>query len=212
MTAATERVSPPGHPVPDRKLTYEEFLAWVPEGTHAEWVDGEVLYMSPVSKIHQRLVLFLSTLMETFAEVRKLGIVLTAPFQMKISPESPGREPDLVFIATEHLARLKENRLDGPADLVVEIISPESGPRDRGDKFYEYESGGVPEYWLLDPGRQHAEVYVLDAQGRYRTVFQGRTGRLESAALKGFWVEAEWLWQDPLPSVLDALRELKVID
>ena len=212
MTAAIDRISPPGRPIPDRKLTYEEFLAWVPEGTHAEWVDGEVYYMSPVSTVHQRLLLFLSSVLGAFAELHKLGVVLTAPFQMKISPQSPGREPDLLFIAAENLERLKENRLDGPADLVVEIISPESGPRDRGDKFYEYESGGVPEYWLLDPGRQHAEVYLLDSQGRYRTVFQGRTGRLESAALKGVWVEAGWLWQDPLPSVLGTLRELKVID
>jgi Uma2 family endonuclease len=37
---------------------------------------------------------------------------------------------------------LKETYLDGPADLVVEIVSPDSVGRDRGDKFYKYAQGG----------------------------------------------------------------------
>lgn len=55
------------------------------------------------------------------------------------------------FVASEHLDRLKETYLDGPADLVVGIVSPDSVGRDRGEKFYEYAQGGVPEYWLIDP-------------------------------------------------------------
>lgn len=46
---------------------------------------------------------------------------------------------------------MKETYLDGPADLVVGIVSPDSVGRDRGEKFYEYAQGGVPEYWLIDP-------------------------------------------------------------
>ncbi|MEZ5301901.1 MAG: Uma2 family endonuclease [Verrucomicrobiales bacterium] len=74
----------------------------------------------------------------------------------------PGREPDIIFVASENLGRIKNAFLDGPADLAVEVISPESQGRDRGDKFYEYQAGGVREYWIIDPERQVAEFYRLN--------------------------------------------------
>jgi len=92
----------------------------------------------------------------------------------------------------------------------VEIISPESAGRDRGDKFYEYAQGGVPEYWLIDPQTQWAEFHLLDGD-RYRPVFSVEKGEYHSQMLPGFWLRVEWLWQQPLPRVLDTLRELGVI-
>jgi putative restriction endonuclease len=132
----TARTPPPG------KITYEAFLAWADEDTRAEWVDGEVVILSPSSDKHQNLAGFLSALLRYFVEAHQSGLVLFAPFQMKTGPDLPGREPDILFIAHEHLDRLKNVYLDGPADLVVEIISPDSRGRDRGEKFYEYEQGG----------------------------------------------------------------------
>ena len=64
-------------------------------------------------------------------------------------------------MATDHLGRFKENRLEGAADLVVEIISPESVDRDRDRKFYEYEQGGILEYWLIDPLRRWVDLSQL---------------------------------------------------
>lgn len=93
---------------------------------------------------------------------------------------------------------------------VVEIVSPESVGRDRGEKFTEYEAAGIPEYWLIDPQRRWAEFYRLEGE-RYRLAFQGTEGRYASTVLPGFWLQVEWLWQDPLPPVLDVLRALEVI-
>ena len=191
---------------PKRKMTYEEFLDWADEDTYAEWVDGEVIMVSPASRRHQKIVSFLATLLTSYAERHDLGEVLSAPFQMKL-PHS-GREPDVIFIAKEHLDRLRETFLDGPADLVVEVVSPESGVRDRGEKFYEYEMAGVPEYWLIDPTREMAEFYVLEGE-HYRPVLAGRSGRYESRVVKGFWLDVEWLWQDPLPRIEEALIRLE---
>jgi len=137
-----------------------------------------------------------------------LGWVRSAPFQMKLEH---GREPDVLFVATEHLGRLRETFLDGPADLAIEIISPESVSRDRGEKYYEYEAGGVREYWLIDPLRQVAEFYRLDEGGRYGVVLAGREGVYRSEVVAGFWLRVEWLWQEPLPKTLDVLRELGLL-
>lgn len=193
-----------------RKMTYEEFLDWADEDTLAEWVDGKVILMSPASSIHQELVGFLYELLRMFVRFRQSGRVYVAPFQMKL-PQSSGREPDLIFIKRENLSRLKNTYLDGPADLVVEIISPESIGRDRGDKFYEYEKGGVPEYWLLDPLTQRSEFYQLGEDGRYQLI-QLQNNVYHAHVLPGFWLDPDWLWQDPLPSPLRTLAEIAGVD
>jgi Uma2 family endonuclease len=123
-------VRPTGQRDREDSLTYEAFLDWAGEDTSAEWIDGEVVTYSPASKQHQSIAAFRVKLMGTFAEQHDLGIVLSAPFQMKL--EHSGREPDLLLVAREHLDQLKETYLDGPADLVVEIVSPESAGRNRG--------------------------------------------------------------------------------
>lgn len=194
----------PAEPGP---MSYAEFLAWADEDTLAEWVNGEAIMTSPASNIHQDLSGFLESLLRIFVESRQVGIVRNAPFQMKLEH---GREPDLLFVAAAHLPRLQETYLDGPADLVVEIVSPESAGRDRGEKFIEYEAGGVLEYWLLDPQRQWAEFYLLQ-NGRYHLAFAGAAGEYRSTVLPGFWLRTEWLWQRPLPTVLTVIRELGLI-
>ena len=167
--------------------------------------------VSPASDRHQDLASFLTTVLRVFTEVHHLGVIRPVPFQMKTGAELPGREPDLLFLRHEHRDRLKTTYLDGPADLVVEIVSPESGPRDRGEKFDEYEAGGVQEYWLIDPERRQAEFYTLGADGRYRLKVGGGEGVYRSEVLPGFWLKVEWLWQEPLPPVLEVLREVGVV-
>lgn len=196
---------------PGRKMTYEEFLAWCDEDTWAEWVNGEIVMATPASDRHQDLARFLTAILSVLVEARDLGVIRPAPFQMKTGPDLPGREPDLMFIARAHLSRLKGTFLEGPADLAVEIISAESRLRDRGEKFAEYEAGGVREYWLIDPDRREADFYQLDARGRYRLVEVGPDGIYQSPTLSGFRLNLAWLWREPLPKVLDIARELGLI-
>ena len=116
---------------PKEKLSYEDFLDWCDEDTLAEWVDGEIIMYSPASKKHQDLDDFLVSILRIYTETNELGMVFSAPFQMKLPGDLPGREPDLIFVSNVNLHRLQETYLDGPADLAVEIISKES-IRERG--------------------------------------------------------------------------------
>jgi hypothetical protein len=50
----------------------------------------------------------------------------------------------------------------------------------------------------------------LNEQRQYVTASE-EDGALKSTALAGFWLRAEWLWQDPLPNPLEVLRQLNVI-
>jgi len=188
------------------KMSYEEFLARADEDTLAEWVNGEMIMTSPASRNHQNVADFLTSVLRAYVEQHEAGMVLSAPFQVKLEQ---GREPDLHFVAREHQERLLENRVEGAPDLVVEIVSPESVGRDRGEKFAEYERGGVPEYWLVDPQVRWVAVYNLDATGCYQPTFTGTAGVFHSQVVKGLWLRAEWLWQPP--RVVQVLRELQLV-
>ena len=196
---------------PKEKLSYEDFLDWCDEDILAEWVDGEIIMYSPASKRHQDLDDFLVSILRIYTEANGLGMVLSAPFQMKLPGDLPGREPDLLFVSTANLHRLQETYLDGPADLAVEIISKESINRDREKKFLEYQTAGVPEYWLIDPLSEQAEFNRIGKDNRYHPVLPDAEGIYHSQSVKGFWLKVSWLWQEPLPQVLDVLQELDVL-
>ena len=204
---------------PKEKLSYEDFLDWCDEDTWAEWVDGEIIMFSPASKKHQNLADFLVSILRIYTETRGLGMVLSAPFQMKLPEDLPGREPDLIFVSNANLYRLavhgvtaerseQDTYLDGPADLAVEIISKESIDRDRGRKFLEYEYSGVLEYWLIDPLRSQAEFYRLGADSRYHVVLPDAEGIYYSEVVPEFWLRVSWLWQMPLPPSVRILAEI----
>jgi Uma2 family endonuclease len=191
------------------RMTYAKFLEWDSGNPHVEWVKGEIVEMAPVSDEHSDEQVFLSTILRMFVDARDMGVIRAEPFQMKTGRDLPGRSPDVLFVAKKNLARLKKNHLEGPADVVVEIISPRSQSVDRGDKYYEYEEGGVREYWLIDPLRRKAEFYLLGRDGHYRLApTEGDIFR--SVVLKGLWLNISWLWRKPLPSVLAVLKEWKL--
>lgn len=197
------------HALPKARISYEEFLDRV-EG-HAEWVDGEVVMMAAASARHQRLVRFLVLTLGGFVEHLRLGELIPAPFQMKTGVDLPGREPDLLFVATAHLERVTRNHVAGPADLAIEVVSPESRLRDRGAKLAEYELGGVREYWILDPDERVYDFHVLTSVGHYERRGFAADGTFRSTVVDGFWLRRAWIDADQHPPFLDVLRELGLV-
>jgi Uma2 family endonuclease len=191
------------------RMTYAQFLKWDGENQHVEWVNGEVIEMPPVSLEHSDLNVFLLKIVDEYVAVRKLGKVQGDPFQMKTGPGLPGRAPDVLFVAKRSLSRLKRSHLVGPADLVIEVISPGTEGVDRGEKFFEYEEGGVREYWLIDPHRKRAEFYQRDRSGVFRLVEVGRDGIYRSKMIRGLWIRVDWLWRSPLPTLSEVLDAWK---
>jgi Uma2 family endonuclease len=124
--------------------------------------------------------------------------------------ENYGPEPDLVFVTEANKERWRETYLDGPADLVIEVVSPDSTERDRGRKYVAYEKARIPEYWLFDPVRQEAYFYRLGEDDRYHAMLL-EDRRYKTPLLPGFWLQPEWLWADPLPSPIRLLRAMSII-
>lgn len=180
--------------MPDR-ISYEDFLATVDEGSHAEWVDGEIFDVTPPSEEHARISTYLSHILSGYVRRKGLGgRVYHAPFQMKLARS--GREPDVLYVSRDAVARLQKGWLEGPGDLAVEVLSPESRVRDRREKFIEYEQAGVREYWLVDPLARTVEVFRLNSAGLYEPVPGGEPSRVQSEVIPGLWIDPSWLWAD----------------
>jgi Uma2 family endonuclease len=191
-----------------KHMTWEEYLAWDFGEYRAEWVDGEVVLMPPVRAEHQFIVQLLYELLIGFVRPRKLGRILLNEMLMRLTSRPSGREPDLMFFKTEHEDRLKDTFFDGPADIVVEVVSPESEQRDRAVKYLEYEAGGVPEYWFVDPLRKEAYFYLLGEDGRYHLAPTASDGIFRSRTLEGFRLKVDWLWRAATLDPNEALAEL----
>lgn len=205
---AAKRQAPGYVPPPPTPVSWDAFLAWTDEDTFAEWVDGEILEMPPSNEDHQDTGQFLTTFLLLYIQRHGLGRIFSPPFLMRLPHRPSGREPDLIFVRAEHAERITWTYVNGPADLAVEVVSPDSVTRDYRDKLEEYESAGIPEYWIVDPMRRVARFLQLGADGRYRDVAPDEHGIYTSAVVTGFRLRVEWLWRRPLPTIAQALAEL----
>jgi Uma2 family endonuclease len=185
------------------RISYEEFLALPMDAVHTEWVDGELVPMPSVSGAHQDVTHFLTMVFGLYLSERPVAVFRSDPFQIRADPRGPGRAPDLMVLLNEHLDRLHDLFIEGPADLIVEVVSPSGATRDYVEKFREYEAAGVPEYWVVDPQHGEAAFFIL-RDGRYEAAPLGAGGEFHSTVLPGFWVRAEWLWERPKASGLIA--------
>ncbi|HJQ83799.1 MAG TPA: Uma2 family endonuclease [Candidatus Binatia bacterium] len=190
----------------ERRMTEEEFVAWCDEDTHAEWVDGVVLVKEPVSGEHDQIAWWLRTLLQLYVEERDLGRVSGPEFAVRLPRRPSRREPDVVFVAAARLDAVRPNHVEGPPDLVIEVVSPDSQSRDRREKYLEYEAAGVTEYWIADPLSRTIEAYRL-VENRYTPIPES-AARVDSTVVPGWSVRPTWLWDEPRTRVLTALSEL----
>jgi Uma2 family endonuclease len=193
------------HLQPKGKISFWDYLKTYNsvERVHTEWVAGTVESYPVTNDLsHQRLLGFLFTLFSLFLDRKHLGEVIIAGFPMYVGDDKPAREPDLMVVLSAHRERIKPTYLDGIADVVVEIVSPESGERDHGTKYIEYETIAIPEYWLVDPIRREADVYVLGEDQRYHRAALDKQSRAVSTVLPGFALDPVILWQETPPDSL----------
>lgn len=193
-----------------QRMSYEEYLEVASGAKIMEWVEGEVIiYMPPVYE-HQEFVGFLYKLLSLFIEFFDLGIVIPAPFEVKLWSGGPSREPDVIFISREKQVNLTSQRFEGGPDLLIEIISPGSVTEDRVHKFTEYERAGVREYWVIDPRprQQQADFYILGADQFYHPAPIDEKGIFRSEVIPHFWFNIDWLWSENLPNPQLALAEI----
>jgi len=183
--------------------TFHDFCEMVREDQKADLINGVIYMASPESPEANDLFGWLFTVVRLYARTKKLGNVYGSRVAFKLD-EDHGPEPDIAFVLTEHLDRVKRGRVEGPADLAVEIVSPESIQRDYYDKRDLYEEHGIPEYWIINEMDLNVTLLRLK-KGKYHPV-RPKKGELHSKVLSGFWLRPEWLWQEPRPDEIETLE------
>ncbi|MFP4407236.1 MAG: Uma2 family endonuclease [Spirochaetaceae bacterium] len=184
-------------PKPEERYSWQEYLNW-PTDERFELIEGVAYAMSPAPRRrHQEISgeLFY----QAYTALREGGCkVFAAPFDVKLSSDEDNDaptvvQPDLTVCCDPE--KLTEQGMTGPPDLVVEIVSPESGIADRRRKFAVYESYGVKEYWIVDQDEELVEVYVL------------KEGRLNRAAV---YAKDEELAGTAVPELRVSLKDVFV--
>ena len=178
-------------------LSEEDFYRLASEDSNWEYLDGRVVMHSPASRVHENLFRFLFILLGYYLDRKGGGALLGSRYPMRLGPRwSP--EPDLLVVRTERMNLMGKNRLEGPADLVVEIVSDADAHLVYREKLPRYREAAIPEIWIVDPFRGEVLVDRLVGEAAERTVL--KAGRLESTVVPGFWIEVDWLWGETLPS------------
>jgi Uma2 family endonuclease len=189
-----------------RNVPYEQFMETEYGERHVEWVNGVVIEMSSIDERHDALVEFLRILFKIYLELTNGGRILGDPMLMKLESVPSSRAPDIQLLLPERLHQLKKNQVIGPANLVVEVVSPGSQRQDRVDKRREYELGSVPEYWLVDPQKQESIFSQLNESGVYETVEPDASGIYHSLSLSRLHFPVALLWRETLPSVAETIQ------
>ncbi|MCD9026204.1 Uma2 family endonuclease [Cohnella silvisoli] len=89
------------------------------------------------------------------------GTILYSPIDVYLDAENQF-QPDLVYILHENAAIIKEKRIEGAPDLVVEILSPSTSHNDKVRKKRQFERYGVKEYWIVDPVHRTIDQFILN--------------------------------------------------
>ncbi len=162
-----------------RRLGYADFLKFPEDGNRHEVIGGEWFMTPPPPTDHQLVVNQIAFTITTHSRARRLGLVLTSPVGVMLSPHDVV-QPDVLFIASRRASIRKKDCVRGAPDLVVEVASPSTAGADRGRKSDLYKLSGVREYWIVDPFARTVEVRDF---GRVRRTCVFQEGQSFSSAL-----------------------------
>lgn len=182
----------------------QAFYAQITLSDKAEFINGEMIFHSPVRLRHNNAGSLLYLLLKTYVNKHDLGLV--GYEKLLISLTRNDYEPDICYFSKEKADMFSPNQMRFPApDLVVEIVSPSTEKNDRGIKFEDYAAHGVAEYWIIDPKSEVVEQYVLK-DGTYALLTKANNGLLHSMAVNKFTIPIRAIFDEAVN--LTALQTL----
>ena len=141
---------------------YEDLFELPDDGRRWEIIDGELYEMPAPRSAHAVAIFALIRLLLPVID-RLGGTILTAPLDVFFAGANPV-EPDLVVFFPEGRARLVGRGVEGPPDLLIEVLSPSNRAHDLVRKRALYARGGVREYWIIDPDAASVEIIGADGE------------------------------------------------
>lgn len=179
----------------------QEFYATMTEQEKIEFINGEIIRQSPVKIEHERVSGRIYVVLYVYATHHQLGYA--GHEKMLVSLTRNDYEPDICYWGRAKADTFKAEQMHFPApDLIVEVLSPSTEKTDRETKFADYGAHGVQEYWIIDPGLEVVEQYVLQGE-QYTLIQKTDSGVLRSQALTGLHLS--------VPAIFDEQAHLHLL-
>jgi Uma2 family endonuclease len=134
---------PPPELGPYRRRDYEA----LPDEPRCELIRGRFYLIPAPTLLHQIVVLILGNHFLGIAEATG-GFAAVAPLDVPLADHSVV-QPDIVYLTRARRKIIARDRLQAATDLVIEVLSPRTARRDRGEKLAIYAEAGVKEYWMV---------------------------------------------------------------
>jgi Uma2 family endonuclease len=177
------------------------FYEIIEENKKMEFINGEIIFHSPVKIEHNTATGFIYKLLDTFVNKNDLGFVGFE--KILISLTRNDYEPDICFFGKAKAAKFKKGQMKFPApDFIVEVLSGSTAKHDRETKFQDYAAHGVAEYWIVDPDKETIEQFVLQ-NSEYELLLKTKDGAISSFVLPEF--------QIPVRAVFDIKTNLEAL-
>ena len=174
------------------EFTYEDYLKLKNEpGYRHEVLDGILVKEPSPSFRHQKVAGKLFRELADFLDgFDPQGEVIFSPIDVTLS-EKNVLQPDIMFISGERKDIILDERIDGPCDLIVEIVSPKYRRKDRIEKLEVYRNAGVLHYWIVDPEEDFLEAYKL-IEKHYALIVSGdKEGEFTHPDFPGLEIDLE---------------------
>lgn len=136
----------------------------LPDGERAELIDGQIYYMAPPSRKHQRIAGEIFAIIREYINTHNGSCeVDIAPFAVFLNEDDTNYvEPDISVICDK--SKLTDKGCSGAPDWIIEIVSPGSRRMDYFTKLFKYRTAGVREYWIVDPDKKLITVYDFELE------------------------------------------------
>ena len=171
--------------LPQEKLYTTADIYDLPEGQRAELIDGQIYYMAPPSRRHQKISMELSATIRDYIRSHNGSCeVYSAPFAVFLNEDDRNYvEPDISVICDPE--KLTDRGCTGAPDWIIEIVSPSSRRMDYFVKLFKYRSSGVREYWIVDPDKKQIIAYdfINDDMNQYSFADSVKVGIYEDLVI-----------------------------
>ena len=178
----------------NRRYTYADYLEW--EGPERyQLLNGEAFMMASPSVTHQALLMELSAQFSNWLKGKPCR-VFAAPLDVRLFPEEDNSDdtvvqPDLLVVCDKD--KIAKSSVNGPPDLVIEILSPSNTHGEQFYKFQYYLEAGVREYWVIEPEEKRVQVHIYE-NGHFLSSSYKGNDRIPVTILPGMDIALESLW------------------
>ena len=174
------------------EVSEQEFWELSNEDSNYELIDGVLIIHSPASEEHEDIFSHLNSILRYYLQETGKGRIYGSRFVMRLS-QKWNPEPDILVIGPEKYKNVTKTRLDGPADLVIEILSKSIKEMDLGKKLPKYIESGVKEVWIIDPEEKSIRLITKEGEKNYNDPKSDI--KIESKFLPELKLQVKWIWE-----------------